>query len=135
VGDLHGAIAGISRQGFLGALYQHWPFPRDPAQFRQKAQGMAPREVVEAEASRFGHARRMEVTADPGRMIFSLDEFSFDQAGLVALADYVWRGGMPGWQRARRPAYLEQMAQAVIRKKSPWFRDFDPQPEQVGIRL
>ncbi len=132
-GDLHGAIAGTALHGFLGALYRRWPFPRDPGRFRQKPQGAAPDEVVLAELGRYGRPRTMAVRAHAGHGTFDLGDYVFSRSGLQALVDYVWRGGMPGWQEARRPEYLEQAARILRQSDSPWFQGLDLDPGRVGF--
>ncbi|MDW7710321.1 MAG: hypothetical protein SCH98_07575, partial [Deferrisomatales bacterium] len=47
IGDLMGAIRGVRHVGFLGDVYRLWPFPADPAGFRQKPDGAHNRRFVE----------------------------------------------------------------------------------------
>ncbi len=132
-GDLHGAIAGVALHGFLGALYRRWPFPRDPGRFRQKPQGAAPDQVVLAELEAHGRPRAIAVQALALHGTCELGGYVFSRSGLQSLVDYVWRGGMPGWQEGRRPPYLEQAARVLRESDSPWFRGLDLDPGRVGF--
>lgn len=132
IGDLHGAIAGVALQGFVGALYRRWPFPIRPEDFSQRPAGLAERALVEAAITRFGRPLQIPVRATR-EMVLSLGEYRFSQAGLRALVDYVWRGGMPGWQGGQRPGYLLKTARVLKESASPWFAGLQWDPRQVGV--
>jgi len=132
-GDLHGAIAGRDLEGFIGALYARWPFPRDPHQFRQRTRGAAPREVVEQEAGRFGRQEEIPFTARAGGREFAIGQYRFHRAGFLALVDYLWRGGMPGWEGGRRPEWLLEAARRIQESDSPWLAGLDWDPARLGF--
>ena len=46
IGNLMGAIHGIDLRGFIGAVYQLFPFPQRPEGFKQKLDGKTNRAVV-----------------------------------------------------------------------------------------
>jgi hypothetical protein len=133
LGDLHGAIAGHDLGGFLGALYARWAFPRQRQAFAQKPQGAASRQTVIDAMSGFGLGRDIPVLARPGPGLFSLGGIIFSREGLLALVDYVWRGGMPGWQRGRRPGYLLDTARVLAASASPWFQGLDWDQTRIGF--
>ena len=133
LGDLHGAIAGRDLGGFLGALYGRWPFPESPRDFVQKTQGAASRQTVVDQIRRFAKTLAIPAVAKPGPGLFSLGDYVFSRQGLLALVDYVWRGGMPGWQGGRRPAYVLETARALEHGASPWFAGLDWDQARVGF--
>ncbi|MGD8562765.1 MAG: hypothetical protein PVG03_09525 [Desulfarculaceae bacterium] len=134
IGDLHGAIAGLVLQGFIGALYRLWPFPQDRSAFHQQPEGAANRKQVETEIGRFGRELSIPVSADPDAGILALGPYQFSPLQFKALVDYVWRGGMPGWRQGIRPDYLEEMAAKVSVNGSPWLKGLVLAPENVGVR-
>jgi hypothetical protein len=134
LGDLHGAIAGVSHAGLIGELYRRWPFPADPAGFRQRAAGAAPREEVEAILAAHGRPVEWEVVAPRGGEALEVDGTAFDAAGVRALAAYVWRGGMPGWQEGRRPDYLWEAAEAWRAAANPLLAGLELHPGELGFR-
>jgi len=132
LGDLQGAIAGRRYVGFIGELYRRWPFPEDPGGFRQKPDGLAPPEEVAALAGRYGRPEQWEVSADPGRRELAIDSVVFDLQSAQALIDYVWRGGMPGWQRGRRPDYLLSAADTWRQSDNPFLQGMTLTPDKRG---
>lgn len=132
LGDLHGAISGYAPGGFLGALYRLRPFPRKPGEFKQKPRGDLDREVVLAEMAACGSKIQIPIQTDPAQGVFSAGSYIFNASGLRALVDYVWRGGMPGWQDGQRPAYLTRMAETLRGSPGPWFQGLALAPDQVG---
>lgn len=132
LGDLHAALAGRPGGGLIGALYRRSPFPRDPAAFRQRAAGTLDTAWVEAELACHATATPFACGAAAGRCW--LDDVEFDAAGLRRLLDYVWRGGMPGWDAALRPAYLERAAARWRAAGGPWCSGMRFDPAAVGLR-
>ncbi|CAO0824330.1 hypothetical protein DFAR_580002 [Desulfarculales bacterium] len=82
---------------------------------------------------RFGQAKDIPVLARPRPGQFSLGDYVFDHQGLKALVDYLWRGGMPGWQQGRRPEYLLATARALAGNPSPWFLGLNWDSTRVGF--
>jgi hypothetical protein len=134
LGDLHGAIAGVSHAGLIGELYRRWPFPADPAGFRQKAAGAADRGEVAALLDRHGRRAEWEVIARRKGARLELDGTAFDPPGAKALAVYLWRGGMPGWQEGRRPDYLWEAAEAWRAAANPLLAGLELRPGELGFR-
>ncbi len=100
IGDLMGAIHGVSYTGFLGELYRRFPFPAAPEAFKQKTRGSRTQpEVTTIIKSFAGRAwipfeSRWEQWARIG-------EIRFDWAVFQDLIRYVWKGGYPGWEKSR----------------------------------
>ena len=134
LGDLHGAIGGVRLHGFLGALYQRRPFPRHQRDFRQKPAGAFSRQEAAGLIAPFGRSQPVPILARAEPRRVEIGPYAFDRAQFLALVDYVWRGGMPGWQDGRRPPYLDRTAKALAASGSAWFRGLDLDPAQVGVR-
>ena len=47
VGNLMGAIAGIDRSGFIGEVYELYPFPENKENFKQNPEGFKTRDTIE----------------------------------------------------------------------------------------
>jgi len=62
-----------------------------------------------------------------------LGDVQFDAPTVRRLVDYVWRGGMPGWDAARRPEYLDTAAARWRGDPSPWLAGLAFAPDAVGI--
>jgi hypothetical protein len=124
IGNLTGAIAGTDLSGFIGHVYQIFPFPRNPEEFKQKPHGGANRSVVEELLSRWARSAQIPVLVEEGAQRVSIAEFIFSKEVFRELAAYVWHGGMPGWQDNMRPAYVIEMKEAIKESTSPIFEDW-----------
>jgi len=120
-----GAIHGIDLRGFIGAVYQLFPFPQSPEEFKQKLDGKANRAVVEKLLSQWGQPAKILVEVEARLQRVKIAELLFSKAGFHALVAYVWRGGMPGWQDNLRPDYVREMKDAINTSISPIFKDFE----------
>jgi len=123
IGNLPGAIQGTDLRGFIGHVYQMFPFPRNPEEFKQKPHGGANRPVVEELLSRWARSTQIPVLVEEGAQRVSMAELLFSKAVFHELVAYVWRGGMPGWQDNLRPDYVIEMKEAIISSTSPIFDD------------
>ena len=113
IGDLHGAIGGCNLTGFIGRVYELFPFPQDPAAFKQKPEGDRNRAEVEALLAPWAERETIPVrvpSSDPGAAIGGFD---FAPAVFRRLVEYVWLGGMPRWRDGIRPDYVERMGQKL----------------------
>lgn len=133
LGDLHGSIAGSSHYGLIGETYRRWPFPRDMADFKQKPAGAAPKEEVQAIVDRFTTAQELDVRADPETAVLTIGPYQFNPDQTRALADYVWRGGMPGWLNGERPDYLWEAMADWREALSPFVAGMGLDPADVGM--
>ena len=113
IGNLGGAIQGTDLRGFIGHVYQMFPFPRNPEKFKQKPLGGANRSVVEKLLSRWARSAQIPVLVEEGAQRVSIAEFIFSKEVFRELAAYVWHGGMPGWQDNMRPGYVIEMKEAI----------------------
>jgi hypothetical protein len=92
-GNLHGAIAGRDLSGFIGATYAAWPFPRDPAGFKQDPEGSRTRPEVREMIARFAEPTSIPVRCEAEGLSFSVAEYVFDRPAFEMLAGYVEQGG------------------------------------------
>ena len=115
IGDLHGAIGGYHLSGFIGRVYELFPFPRDPAAFRQKPEGEKNRALIEEVLADWAEPERIQVAAPGPDSVVVLGGFRFAPAQFDRLVEYVWLGGMPRWREGVRPEYVERMGRALGR--------------------
>jgi hypothetical protein len=124
IGNLMGAIHGIDLTGFIGAVYQLFPFPQSPEEFKQKMDGKAHRAVVENLISKWGQPVTILVEVEAGSQRVKIAELLFTKATFRELVAYIWRGGMPGWEDTLRPDYVRNMKDAINTSVSPLFTNF-----------
>lgn len=113
VGDLHGAIRGTRHTGLIGSVYRRFPFPAEPAGFRQNPEGDRTRAEIEALLEGWGRRESISVIADRAMGEVSVGGIGFDRAGFRALVRYVELGGYPRWRDDAPPQYVADMARAV----------------------
>ena len=121
IGNLHGAIAGADLSGFIGEVYRLFPFPKEPAAFKQSPEGHSTREQIERLATTFAPARRIPVMVNPNGEFIAIGNYAFDRPQFHALLSYVWLGGYPRWKNDVRPAYVVEMAAAAEASGHPLF--------------
>jgi hypothetical protein len=121
IGNLRGAILGTDLRGFIGHIYQLFPFPRRPEEFKQKPEGALNTPIVERLLSKWAQAARIPVELELRAARVRIAEFIFSREGFWELVAYVWRGGMPGWKDNVRPEYIIEMNRAIEKGKTPLF--------------
>jgi hypothetical protein len=121
IGNLQGAIAGDDLSGFIGTVYRLFPFPNEPAAFKQNPEGHSTRERIEALATTFVPARRVPVMVNPNGEFIAIGNYAFSRPQFHALLLYVWLGGYPRWKDDVRPEYVVQMAAAAEASAHPLF--------------
>jgi len=117
VGNVNAAVQGIDLGGFIGATYRHFPFPRDPAGFKQKPDGACNRALTESLIREYGQPVSIRLRADAADETVSVGEIVFAAAAFSELLAYVDRGGYPRWQNEQRPDYVAEMMSAVAGSK------------------
>lgn len=125
IGNLSGAIQGNDFHGFIGAVYRLFPFPENPAEFKQKANGKADRVAIEAIMMRWGRSIDISVQVETKSPRIAIAEFVLSKTTLQELVLYVWRGGMPRWQDNSRPDYVEEIKDVINGSVSPLFKGFE----------
>ncbi|NIQ39989.1 MAG: hypothetical protein GTN81_15600 [Proteobacteria bacterium] len=118
VGDLAGAIQGVRYEGFIGAIYENFPFPKTRRGFKQRPDGSTNRPTVERVIR--SHAEKTEIpflfTAKTSPV--AIGDYHFDRRAFGELVSYIWDGGAPGWKNNKRPAYVIQMIREITGSKN-----------------
>ena len=109
IGDLMDAIHGIRHTGFIGELYQRYPFPAKAGAFRQNPEGYLNQAVVRGMISGYGRQILLPVEANHSTLEVNIGEYKFSRKVFRELIKYVWRGGYPRWKDAIRPDYVLEM--------------------------
>lgn len=113
LGDLHGAMAGADLSGFIGAVYERFPFPESREDFRQDPDGHRTRPDIEPLIDRFARREEIEIRSTASAGTVQIGGYTFDEPGFAELVRYLWRGGFPRWRDDRRPDYVDRMMEAV----------------------
>jgi len=123
VGNVMGAIHGVDRSGFIGAVYGLYPFPARREDFWQRAAGEDHRAEIEPLLERWARPTRFGVRWRPEVPEVVIGELRFEPAWFRELVAYVWRGGYPRWLDDRRPDCVVAMREAIERSSHPLFAD------------
>ena len=113
IGNLSGAIYGIEFSGFIGEVYKHYPFPKDPAGFKQKPYGFQNRDIVEQTIQPFAYQEEIRVSFSEGDRLICFGDYVFHKAVFQEIIGYVEAGGVPRWLNGQPPDYVKKMAEAV----------------------
>ena len=122
IGDLHGAIEGARLTGFIGEVYRHFPFPKDPMGFKQNPEGYKTRETVKNLIEKYSHFSTIIVTLDEADKTISIGEYLFSKTCFGELLNYIWIGGYPQWKQGERPSYCLTMKEKVEASLHPLFQ-------------
>ena len=121
LGNTMGAIHGFDRGGLIGAIYERFPFPARPEDFRQDPEGAQNRgsvtDLLETWTSPVTH----RLAVDPRARAVALAGVTFTWPWFRELVAYVWRGGYPRWRDERRPEYMVPMRRTVEESSHPLF--------------
>jgi hypothetical protein len=121
IGDLMAAIEGTRYTGFIGEVYQRFPFPQEPGGFKQKPGGWKTRPILLELLAQHAVRRDMPVAVYEAGAAVAIGDYRFSRPGFHALLDYVWRGGYPRWENGVRPDYVRHMAQAAVKSSKAIF--------------
>ena len=113
IGDLTGAIYGIRFIGFIGDLYRKYPFPAEPADFKQKPEGHRNQTAVRDMISAYAGQVLLPVEANHRALEVNIGAYKFSQTTFQELITYVWQGGYPRWRDSIRPDYVLDMRRKV----------------------
>lgn len=117
VGNVNAAIRGWDLSGFIGATYKRFPFPADPAGFRQKPDTACNRDWTEEAIRAFGKERAIPLRWRAAASLVAIADIELTLEGFRELIAYVDRGGYPRWKDEVRPAYVSEM---LARLRSCW---------------
>ncbi len=122
IGNLMGAIQGMDFNGFIGAVYQQFPFPERQEDFKQNPEGFRTRSLIHSLLQAYGENVRIPLIFDQKSNHITLSEFVFDKPSFWKLVEYVWLGGLPRWKDRHRPKYVRVMKEAIQRAYHPMFK-------------
>ena len=120
IGDLMGAIHGIRFTGFIGRVYERFPFPQDPSAFRQNPEGNRTRQKMQHLIALFSKTQTIQMGVDDAGC-FRFGPYEFTRAVGHKLIRYVWQGGYPRWKDGIRPAGVTAMAGRIKHSRHPFF--------------
>jgi hypothetical protein len=120
IGDLMGAIHGVRFTGFIGRVYEQFPFPTDPSGFKQNPEGDQTRQVMQDLIAPFSDTRTIPVGID-GSGSFRFGPYRFTRTVCHELIQYVWQGGYPRWKNGVRPACVTAMAARIKHTRHRFF--------------
>jgi hypothetical protein len=121
IGDLMGAIHGIHYQGFIGELYQQFPFPKRPEDFKQKPEGVMNRAIAEHMIAGYAKLITIPFMVNEGGEEVKIGVYRFNRISFQELITYVWRGGYPRWKDEVRPEYVLDMKRKIEQNKKRLF--------------
>jgi hypothetical protein len=117
IGDLSGAIHGVSFTGFIGELYRCFPFPDKPEDFKQNPDGFNNQAQVLQIIARYSEPLEISVLIPPDGSDIQIGEYRFDRLQFQKLLSYVWKGGFPRWRQEKRPAYVNRMRDKILQNR------------------
>jgi hypothetical protein len=122
IGDLMGAIHGVRFSGFLGDLYRRFPFPQNPADFKQNPRGYETQSQVSEIIAAYARVLEIVVAMPPGDREIKIGEYEFSRTQFQELVKYVWRGGYPRWKSEIRPAYVMALKEKILKNSKGIFK-------------
>jgi hypothetical protein len=122
IGNLMGAIAGVELWGFIGDIYNKFPFPHRPEGFKQNPEGFKTRDVVETVIRRYSGPLTIPMSINASSSITEIGGYRFSDQQFHKLLDYVWAGGYPRWKDEVRPFYVMEMQEKVESSAHPVFQ-------------
>lgn len=123
IGSLAGAIHGTESSGFIGRVYQRFPFPGRQEDFKQNPEGHQTRLTVEALIRPYGKRIHLRFGIDREGTKIAIGEYMLNRASFRELIQYVWMGGLPRWKDRIRPGYVHAMREALEKSRHPLFTD------------
>ena len=109
IGNLSGAIHGYDFSGFIGEVYKLFPFPENPAGFKQKPHGTRNRKTVERTIQPFAQQMRIPIVFHPNSATLEFGDYTFSLDTFRDIIGYIEAGGMPGWPNGQPPDYVTRM--------------------------
>ncbi len=125
IGKLMGAIYGIDHQGFIGAVYERFPFPEDQSQFKQNPEGFKTRAVIEEMIQNYAERAVISFRIDQKKHQVYIGDYVFAWKVFQELIQYVWLGGMPRWKNWVRPECVMAMKTKIEQSESELFKGFE----------
>ena len=113
IGNLMGAIHGVDHRGFIGEVYQRFPFPKRREEFKQKPEGFKIKAEIEDMVQNYATRTAIPILIDQKMDQIVIGEFVFSRSVFQDLIQYVWVGGFPRWRENLRPAYVLSMKEKI----------------------
>jgi len=113
IGNLMGAIHGVDYRGFIGEVYQRFPFPKTREEFKQRPEGFKKRAEIENVIQRYATRTAIPILIDQKMDQITIGEFVFDRSVFQDLTQYIWVGGFPRWKENLRPDYVQSMKEKI----------------------
>jgi len=120
VGDLMGAINGIRYSGFIGDSYRRFPFPENPALYKQNPLGCETQKIFREMIAPYAKTTEIPFSRLQNRCI-RIGDYIFTQNNFSKLLRYVEEGGFPRWQDNLKPDYVDRMKQQISESKNEIF--------------
>ena len=114
IGNLAGAIHGYEFTGFIGEIYKLFPFPENPAGFKQKPYGNHNRSIVEKTIQPFAQQKDILIVFRQDSATIDFGDYTFSTEVFHDLIEYVQAGGMPGWLNGQPPDYVNEMITKLL---------------------
>ncbi len=121
VGNLMGAIHGTDLRGFIGEVYQLFPFPEEREKFKQNPEGFKTRIRVEKLVQEYAQMAIIRLLIPATGNQIHIGDYLFNRNSFQELIKYVWRGGFPRWKDGIGPGYVLEMRQAIEQSERPVF--------------
>jgi len=122
MGNVMGAITGVDLRGFIGELYNNFPFPHKPEEFKQNPEGFKTRDLVEKVIVRYAGLSKIPVGIDISSGMVNIGAYRFSSRQFHQLVHYVWVGGYPRWKDETPPPYVLEMKEEIERSSHPLFQ-------------
>jgi len=113
VGNLIGAIHGIDLKGFIGEVYNLFPFPKERKAFKQNPEGFNTRSLIETLILKYREMKKIQFVIRPKEDEIGIGEYLFNRTSFQKLIEYIWLGGFPRWKDGIRPDYVLRMKEVV----------------------
>jgi hypothetical protein len=121
IGNLMGAIYGSDHRGFIGEIYQLFPFPKHQEDFKQKPQGNHARALMERLIQKYTSKTDIHFMMDQKTEQINIGEYLFGKLSFHKLIEYIWMGGFPRWKDNLRPDYVLSMGKVIDRSTNSLF--------------
>ena len=121
IGDLMGAIHGITHTGFIGELYKKYPFPKKQKDFKQKPDGYKNRKTTKSIIDKYAKKTSISFSYNIKSKEISIGKVILTIPVFHELLNYVWAGGYPRWKDESPPEYVENMKLHIKRSDNNIF--------------
>jgi hypothetical protein len=120
VGDLMGAIQGVRHTGFIGETYLKFPFPENPACFKQNPNGFKTQDIFRDMIGPYAEISKIPFIRQENQCV-RIGDYTFDRNTFHELLLYVVRGGYPQWKDKTKPDYVRAMEKRIDKSSNDMF--------------